>query len=98
FALKERAILEPIPRGFSPLRDQFGDPLKLLMVSVVLVLVITCANLAGLLLARSASRTQEIAVRVSLGAQSGRLVRQALTESLTMAMIGGTLGLVVAQW
>jgi predicted permease len=98
YGLTERLELEPIPRGFSPLRDEFGDPLELLMVSVGLVLVITCANLAGLLLARSASRTQEIAVRVSLGAQSGRLIRQALTESLTMAMIGGTLGLVVAQW
>jgi len=97
YAMKERAVLEAIPRGFSPLRDQFGDPLKLLMMSVGLILLITCANLAGLLLARSATRTHEMAVRVSLGARSGRLVRQALTESLTMAVIGGALGLVVAQ-
>ena len=98
YGLKQRLVLESVRRGFSPLRDQFGDPLRLLMVSVGLVLVITCANLAGLLLARSASRTQEIAVRIALGAQSGRLIRQALTESLTMAMVGGTLGLAVAQW
>ncbi len=98
YGLREHIGLTAIPTGFSPLRDQFGDPLKLLMVSVGLILIITCANLAGLLLARGASRTHELAVRVSLGAQSGRLIRQALTESLTLAVIGGVIGLAVARW
>ena len=96
--LRERLELEPISRGFSPLRQSFGDPLRALMVSVALILLIACANLAGLLLARGAARTHEIAVRASLGARSGRLVRQALTESLTLAAIGGLCGLVVAHW
>ena len=95
--LRERLELEPISRGFSPLRQSFGDPLRALMVSVALILLIACANLAGLLLARGAARAHEIAIRASLGAGSGRLVRQALTESLTLAAIGGLCGLVVAR-
>ena len=98
FGLRERITLESIPLGFSTLRVQFGDPLKFLFAGVGLILLITCANLAGLLLARSASRTHETAVRVSLGAGPGRLIRQALTESLTLAVIGGVVGLGVAQW
>jgi len=98
FGLRERITLEPIPLGFSTLRAQFGDPLKFLFAGVGLILLITCANLAGLLLARSAARTHETAVRVSLGAGPGRLIRQALTESLTLAVIGGGVGLGVAHW
>ena len=96
--MREHVGLEPIGRGFSFVRDTFGDPLRALMVGVALVLLISCANLAGLLLARGASRTHEITVRVSLGARPGRLIRQALTETLTLAAIGGGVGLVVAQW
>jgi predicted permease len=96
--MRERVELEEISRGFSFLREQFGDPLKVLMASVGLVLLITCANLAGLVLARSAARTHELGIRMSLGAKPGRLVRQTLTENLTLAVLGGALGLLVAYW
>lgn len=98
YALREHLALESISRGFSPLRAEFGDPLRALMGSVGLILLIACANLAALMLARSAARTHETAVRIALGARPGRLVRQTLTESLTLAALGGILGLAVAQW
>jgi predicted permease len=98
FGMKERIALEPIPRGFSSLRQNFRDPLRALLAGVALILLITCANLAGLTLARGEARGHEMAIRSSLGALSGRLVRQMAAESLTMAFIGGALGLVLAQW
>ena len=96
--LRQRASAFPAADGINPLRYDFSQSLLILMGTVGLVLLLACVNLSGLLLARAASRQREVSIRLAIGAGRARLVRQFLTESLMLAVIGGAVGLLMAEW
>jgi predicted permease len=93
---RQHVVLSRAGGGIQKLQHETGRSLRLLMIVSSVVLLIACANIANLLLARGTARTGEVAMRMALGAARGRLMRQILTESLMLSLMGGVAGLVIA--
>jgi predicted permease len=96
--LAHTLVVEPFSRGFSGLRARFSDALFALTAMVAVVLLVTCANIANLLLARAVGRARDVGIRISLGATTGRLARQCLAESLALSLTGGACGALFGAW
>jgi predicted permease len=96
--LANTLVVEPFARGFSGLRAQYASLIVALMLLVGLLLLLTCANIAGLFLVRAGRRAREVTIRAALGATAGRIARRCLAESLLLAGAGGVAGCLAGSW